>query len=163
MKILVILVGVLLLLGLLFAIVATLSAPAKPAAATEIADFADAIKGFKTYSARDVAAGVSGSYSLLPLPGQLLHGLATDGYLFSVSKAGTKCNFSVFGFAALESYNAFIVANFWELDLESDELRKGAFSIKNVLIYVSCNRDELSHEIITPVALALSAYDLSSS
>jgi len=162
MKILVILVGVLLLLGLLFAIITTLSAaPAKPLPNEIISN--NVIDSFKTYAARDVAKGVSGGYPPLTLPGNELHGLATDGYIFSIARSGTKCNFSVFGFPTLESYNAFIVANFWELDLVSDELRKGAFSVRNVLIYVSCNKDELSHEIITPVALALSAYGLSSS
>jgi len=162
MKILVILAGVLLLLGLLFAIVATLSAAPAKALPNELISN-NVVDSFKAYSARDVAVRVSGGYSPLPLPATSLHGLASDGYLFTVSKAGTKCNFSVFGFASLEAYNAFIVGNFWELDLESDELRKGAFSVKNVLIYVSCNKDELSHEIITPVGLALSAYGLSSS
>jgi len=159
MKFLVILVGGLLLLCLLVAIITTLAAPAKPMPNELISN--EVVDSFKAYSARDVAVRVSGGYSPLPLPTTSLHRLASDGYLFSIARGGTRCNFSVFGFSTLEDYNAFIVANFWELDLVSDELRKGAFSVKNVLIYVSCNRDELSHEIITPFGLALSAYDLS--
>ena len=154
MKVLVILVGVLLLLYLLFAIIATLSTDEAKASTSYLPDF-------NVYSARDVAKKINGIYYPLSLPIDRQHGLATDGYIFSIARDGTKCNFSVFGFPTLENYNAFIVGNFWEMDLESDELRKGVFSIRNVLIYASCNRDEQSHEIITPVGLALSAFDLS--
>jgi len=153
LKILIALLGLLLLLGLLFAIVATLSAaPAKALTSHLPADF-------NVYSAQDVTEKVNGIY--YPLPVDRQHGLATSSYIFSIARSGTRCNFSVFGFPTLENYNAFIVGNFWEMDLESDELRKGVFSIRNVQIYASCNRDEQSHEIITPVGLALSAFDLS--
>ena len=152
MKVLVILVGVLLLLYLLFAIIATLSTDEAKASTSYLP------KDFNVYSARDVAKKINGIYYPLSLPIDRQHRLATDGYIFSIAQDGTKCNFSVFGFPTLEKYNAFIVGNFWEMDLESDELRKGVFSIRNVQIYASCNRDEHSHEIITPVGLALAAY-----
>jgi len=76
MKILVIVAGVLLLLGLLFAIITTLSAaPAKPLPSELISN--DVVDSFKAYAARDVAKAVSGSYSPLPLPTTSLHKLAT--------------------------------------------------------------------------------------
>lgn len=155
MKILIALLGLLLLLGLLFAIVATLSAAPAKALTSYLPE------DFNVYSAQDVTKKINGIYYPLPLPVDRQHGLATDGYIFSIARSGTKCNFSVFGFPTLENYNAFMVGNFWEMDLESDELRKGVFSIRNVQIYASCNRDEHSHEIITPVGLALAAFDLS--